>query len=516
MQQVSNLNSFKEKHILELENYKQKLDGMLRSLSIQLESTDKNMKTYTTKILENSENVLRGEMSLLNIRINDLRIENHKTIIDLDKHCKQISTEYDRIQEIKKDISNEFVISVDNMKNSHKETTDAFEVYKEEFNKIKSRFVDLSEFIKDIRFKKNLQVDVDKKDLRNLSDSLSFRNPHRSQTLKVIKPLSDFDAESEVKKYIRGLKEPKKKFSKVFEHLDEQIDETDNERDMKANTIQLSKDLIINKRVSSMDLKSNNLDSHKSTMQMAANVSRKNTNISKIEIKNDKALEFDDKSYKCNTVEVKSINMMSKIPNLRFGEVKGIKDISNENDFKLDENEGYQEILNDNMINREEDYRDEDDFIDPSPMTKKSEKYNNSLAISHDNFNPKNNLMNLSFKLDKQEFNEREYKYEMSRKIAETEKRLQEIEANAKRKLEELVSQVKVYIPINFNSYIKPQEKQNPIYDNVEQNYYVNVIDANTILQNPTSGFRGDTNKAVFRKKSKAVVQPDPYQRRTQ
>ncbi len=472
---------------------------------MQLESTDKNMKSYTAKMIENSENVLRNEMSLLNTRINDLRIENHKTIFELDKQCKQISNEYDRIQEIKKEINTDFSGSVDNMKNMHKETTDAFELYKEDFNKIKARFIDLSDFVKDIRFKKNLQVDVDKKEIKNLSESLSFRHPHRSQTLKILKPLNDFEAESEVKKYIKGIKDPKKKISKVFEHLEE-LEDSCEEKDLKANTIQTSKDLPISKRLSSMDLKVKSTDSRKSTMQLIANVSRKNTNNSKIEVK--ASDDKDDRSYKCNTVEVKSIDMRNKLLNSRVDIGKVSKDLRNENDFKLDGNdESAEPVLRSSILNRYDD-REDYDLIDPSPIT----RIDNDLAASHDNFQPKSNIMNLF----KQEFEEPGFKNDVTRRISETEKRLLEIEANAKKKLEELVSKVKVYIPINFNSYVKQQDgKANTAYDNSEQNYCVNVLDANSLLQNPSTGFRGDTNKTAFRSKSKPT-QPEVNQRRTQ
>jgi hypothetical protein len=509
------LNTFKEKHILDLENYKQKLDGMLRSLSIQLESTDKNMKTFTNKMIENSENTLRMELGLLNARINDLRIENYKTIFDLDKQCKQISTEYERIQEIKKEISKEFNNSVEGMKSMHKETLDSFESYKEEFNKIKARFIDLSEFVKDIRFKKNLQVDVDKKEIKNLSESLSFRHPHRSQTLKSLKPLPDLEVESEVKKYIKGIKDPKKKISQVFEHLDEHNDSSDNEKNIKANTIQTTKDLVNGSRFNSVDYKAKSTDARKNSLQMIANASRKNTSNSKIEIKADKINSIDDKSYKSNSVQIKSIDMRNKVLKDRYDVEDASKDMRNDIDFKLDENEGsIENCFRSSIINRDED-REEYDYIDPSPLTKISEQNDNQLTISHDNFKPKSSLINMSFKLDRQESGEAEYRQEVSRKIFETEKRLMEIEANTKRKLEELVSQVKVYIPINFNSYVKPQEKQITTYDNVDQNYCVNVIDANSILQNPNTGFRGDTNKPAFKRKGKVISQAEPINRRT-
>jgi hypothetical protein len=324
----------------------------------------------------------------------------------------------------------------------------------------------------------------------------------------------DFEAESEVKKYIKGIKDPKKTISQVFEHLDENNDNSDYEKDdMKANTIQVSKDVAAGNR-NSVDYRAKSIDSRKNTLQMIANVSRKNTNNSKIEVKPEKLNDLDEKSYKCNSVQLKSIDMRNNLLKDKNNPTKVLK---NDIDFKLDENDGYIEPnLRSSLINQEDERDDRDDnyYIHPNSLSKQNEKNNNPLAVSHDDFKPRSSLVNMSFKLDKQDLGEVEYRQEMNRKIIETEKRLLEIESNTKKKLEELVSQVKVYIPINFNSYVKPQEqKQNTIYDNIDQNYCVNVMDSN-ILQNP--GFRGDTNKSVFKKKNKVISQPEQYQRRTQ
>ncbi len=49
-----------------------------------------------------------------------------------------------------------------------------FEGYKKEFNLIKNRFTQLSEFIKDVRFRANLGNGIIKREALNLSNQIDF------------------------------------------------------------------------------------------------------------------------------------------------------------------------------------------------------------------------------------------------------------------------------------------------------------------------------------------------------
>lgn len=112
-----------------------------------------------------------------------------------------------------------------------------------------------------------------------------------------------------------------------------------------------------------------------------------------------------------------------------------------------------------------------------------------------------------SFVSDFRDLNESftDFKRECNKKITCTEKRLIEMEHHAKKKLEELTQQIKNFIPINFNPYVKnydsqkiqinnSSDNQQQLYDN-PQRMAVNVIDPSTVFKNIDSVNSNNTNK---------------------
>lgn len=146
--QVQNLLNFKDKHILDLKLYKEKLDGMLKTMGMQLENSDKNAKSYTNKIIQEYENILKSDISDVAAKICDLRMENNKHALDLQKATNELVVDYGKIMNIKEDINRNLDEAVSNMKDSHKITVSDFDGVRSEFDRIRSRFTEISEFIK--------------------------------------------------------------------------------------------------------------------------------------------------------------------------------------------------------------------------------------------------------------------------------------------------------------------------------------------------------------------------------
>jgi hypothetical protein len=170
--QIASLNSFKEKHSIDLKSYKDKLELMIKQINMQLDNTDKNLKIYTNKMFQEAEANFKKDCADLNTRISEMRIENHKYAFQLQKSATDLNVEYDKILNIKSDIGKLHDNSVKEMKDSHKVTTDDFGVVRVEFDKIKNRFNEMAEFIKDVRFRKNLGVEVSKQELKKVSNKL--------------------------------------------------------------------------------------------------------------------------------------------------------------------------------------------------------------------------------------------------------------------------------------------------------------------------------------------------------
>ena len=82
--------------------------------------------------------------------------------------------EWEKMLQIKKDIYYKFDNETSNIRESYNNISLKFEGYKNEFNLIKNRFTQLSEFIKDVRFRVNINNGMTKRDALNLSNKINF------------------------------------------------------------------------------------------------------------------------------------------------------------------------------------------------------------------------------------------------------------------------------------------------------------------------------------------------------
>ena len=98
----------------------------------------------------------------------------------------ELKQEAEKVITFKKEIADKFEEEVKNFKGNSEELTKSFDGYKKEFNKIRSRFSDLVEFIKDVRFRRNL-VDfngVSKREVHQLADKLDGKKKGYSPEVK--------------------------------------------------------------------------------------------------------------------------------------------------------------------------------------------------------------------------------------------------------------------------------------------------------------------------------------------
>ena len=184
--QIAQLNTFKEKNILDLKSYKSKLDNLISSFKLQIDNITNTMTEFTTKSVNDCEDRIKNILKIYDDKLQDMRIENNKYLVVIKDEFIKIKEEWEKVLQIKKDIYYRFDNEVSNMKESYNNVSLKFEGYKKEFNLIKNRFTQLSEFIKDVRFRVNLGNGITKRDALNLSNKIDFTkkqvyiDPHES------------------------------------------------------------------------------------------------------------------------------------------------------------------------------------------------------------------------------------------------------------------------------------------------------------------------------------------------
>ena len=174
--QISELNAFKEKSIVELGPYKKKIDENLENIKTQVKHITNTANEFTIKKVNDCEQRMKSLFQLYDDRLQDTRVENAHYAIKLEKKSEEWSNLIKNIYEVRTDIYRKVKEEVSSAKNEQGTLLRLFKSYKKEFGTIKNKFLQLSEFIRDVRFRVNLSSDVQKKEFVSISKKLSFQN----------------------------------------------------------------------------------------------------------------------------------------------------------------------------------------------------------------------------------------------------------------------------------------------------------------------------------------------------
>ena len=88
---------------------------------------------------------IKNELNIYDDKFQDIRLENNKYIIELQKKFDSLIIDWEKVLQIKEEIYIKFDSDVEKYKNENINTIKQFQEYKNEFNLIKDRFTRLSE-----------------------------------------------------------------------------------------------------------------------------------------------------------------------------------------------------------------------------------------------------------------------------------------------------------------------------------------------------------------------------------
>ena len=197
IKEINTLNQFKEKNILDLKSYKDKLESIIKSFNILVDNNNTSQIKYINTLNQKNISDCQGMVDLLAERIRELRVENAKYSMDIINKSDELSKRWDKVEDIKKEILLEFDIRSNEYKKKNDIILNKFNEYKKEYKIIKEKFFELAEFIKDIRFKQNVKIlygeKLTKKEIKNIYDSLSNMDINKNKKYETINKDEDID-----------------------------------------------------------------------------------------------------------------------------------------------------------------------------------------------------------------------------------------------------------------------------------------------------------------------------------
>ena len=157
----------------ELKELKKKQDNVIKDVLSIVNNAIKRCNEYSDSRDNLLKEKMENEIKLANEKLMDLRIDNVKSAVNLEKKTNEFMNEWDKIIHIKEEIESKVQNNINIFKNDAEIAVKRYNDMKIEFNKIKSRFGLMVDFIKDVRFAKNLNVSRD--DVKRLTQKLSFK-----------------------------------------------------------------------------------------------------------------------------------------------------------------------------------------------------------------------------------------------------------------------------------------------------------------------------------------------------
>ena len=171
---IKELIAFKEKEIVDLKLYKTKIENLIQQFQIQIETVQNKFNENINKKINELENKIFDRIKITDDKINVLRIENGKYSKDLIEQSTHIKIEWEKLEEFENKINEKIKKEMLKFENINESIKKLFNDNNNEFKLIKQKFTKLSEFIKDVRFRKNLNKNASIKEFKDMSNQIDF------------------------------------------------------------------------------------------------------------------------------------------------------------------------------------------------------------------------------------------------------------------------------------------------------------------------------------------------------
>ena len=237
IKELNKLNAYKEKNTLDLKAYKEKLEQNIKTFNALVDNNNKSQIKYINDMFEKNYKECKSMIDTVEERITDMRIENSRYAVELIGKSINLTKEWDKIQNIKEEIMHEFNDKIHEFRIVSNNTINSFTEFKTEFILIKRKFFELAEFIKDVRFRKNLGGDVKKREIKCIAKKITGKRAcgksidkdkekilleynFKTEKNDLRKSVSQEPGGNKIKNYIKGVTnvEELKQDSKIHQH----------------------------------------------------------------------------------------------------------------------------------------------------------------------------------------------------------------------------------------------------------------------------------------------------------
>ena len=288
---LGTLNQFREKNILDLKSYKEKLENIIKSFNILVDNNNKAQIKYINSLNQKNITDCKNMMDILEEKIRDVKVDNAKYSLDIMRKTEEMHKKLDKIEKIKDDIFEEFNKKSNEFNKMNSDTLDKFDEFKKEYKIIRDKFFELADFIKDIRFQKNI---------KNIYSQILYRKNIKS----ICKSLNELN---DIKNYEKGDEKDLELIKNIstIERMNFKINKNNSTCEQNLNT---SQDLSPDKLNEYIHNKTHHIKkSVEYNSPYKSNKINRNDRISLI--RNNKTIDYTQKSF--NNKDLKNLSVFS-------------------------------------------------------------------------------------------------------------------------------------------------------------------------------------------------------------
>ena len=389
---LNQLNSYKEKNILDIKNFKKKLETLSQSLKVHTESINRD---YINKLIRGIEKKMNNYIEEFNSKLVQINMENNEYGKNLNDNNNK------NIEKLKLEIEENIKCEINKIGDISEKFDLKFNNYQKEFNSIKKRFILLSEFIKNNRFQTNESKNIANKLKFNKKANFLIGKENPEKFNQEIKDIKDYE-ESKASLNEKYNKIENSDIPSLKEYINENVDLKEHYKERKELINQKKENIkSLDNRILSNDLNSkieveDDDDGAKllrnSKLKEMINPKREEESEKSQNIKNNKSIKYNDK--------YENSNLNSKKFTLNYNEQN--------KDENMKENNLKNEILN-----------NEKNINDFNEQNKANINYSKSNEIEEGNKNKKKEIIKFVKATNKREINNSKNKYEYKRNIIE-------------------------------------------------------------------------------------------------
>ena len=165
----------KQKQNFEYKTYKEKMETLINTSRDQMKNSYSIFSTFCQEKFTENDKQCQNRFLMIDEKINNMRLENGKYSSDLIEKTKELTKDLENMHNIRDEINQKLEDELEKFKKSNSNLVKIFNNQHEEFEIIKTRFTELSQFIKDVRFRSNINKNVNSKiDIQDYDNPNSF------------------------------------------------------------------------------------------------------------------------------------------------------------------------------------------------------------------------------------------------------------------------------------------------------------------------------------------------------